>query len=114
MKFSPLEKELDFCVIEVVNLFDTSSGLSTYEVVKILGESDVIARIGGKSDPEYQHRRFGRCDNLPTSEPKWFPVSNFSRDLKQVIADAHFEADEIDKRILILPAKAHFRIVKIG
>ena len=113
MTLSPLEIELGFQVIEVLGVCDPYAENPIDWVAKVLGESDIVIRIGDMNNPTYQHQRFGRFDNLPTSPAGWHPISNLfgghASDPRQVICDAQFGADEIGKQIIVLPIKADIR-----
>jgi hypothetical protein len=113
MIFSDLEIELGFEPIEVVGMFDPYDDNPHYFAAKVLGDSDVIVRIGTEKDPTYQHKRFGRFENTKYTEPKWHPISGLfsghANDPRQVLSDAKFGADEFQNPTKVLPSKAEIR-----
>jgi len=114
MKLSDLESELGFQEIETLGLFDPYAEFPQRWAAKILGESDIIVRIGTPENPTYQHWRFGRFENLPKSNPGWRPIGSlFDGDaskLRQVISDASFGVNETKKLNAILPVKAEIKL----
>jgi hypothetical protein len=110
MIFSDLEIELGFELIEVIGMFDPYDDNPHYFAAKVLGDSDVIVRIGTINDPTYQHQRFGTFANTKFTEPMWHPVSNLfsghANDARQVLSDAEFGADEFQNQTIVLPVKA--------
>ena len=97
-------------------MFDPYDDAPHYFPAKILGDSDVVIRIGPDSDPTYQHHRFGRYENTPNTEPMWHPIGNlFGNDAgnpRQVIIDAGFKANEENKANVVLPIKATINRIK--
>jgi len=113
MMFSDLEIELGFEEIEVVGLFDPYDDVPHYFAAKVLGDSDIIVRIGTINDPTYQHQRFGTFANTKFAKPMWHPVSNLfsghANDVRQVLSDAEFGADEFLNQTAVLPVKTEIK-----
>jgi hypothetical protein len=112
MKLLPLETELGFEVIEVIGLFEPYGEIPRRYIAKILGDADIIVRIGNENDPTYQHWRFGKHEGQ-FSTKEWHPISSLfgkhANDVKQVKSDAEFGADEHQNGHKVLLIKAEIK-----